>query len=75
MSKIFNWKFSQIVKFLTDNGFILVNTRGSHYFYTGKYNHETRIVTVPFHGSKDIKGRTFKGIVKQSGIPLNKWKV
>jgi predicted RNA binding protein YcfA (HicA-like mRNA interferase family) len=73
--KVFNWTFSQIVKFLNKNGFVYTHVKGSHHYYVGKNNHETRIVTVPFHGSKNIKPRTFKGIVSQSGIPLDKWNV
>ena len=70
---IYNWTFSEVKDFLKDNGFVYSYAKGSHYFYVGNRNHEPRIVQVPFHGSKALKPRTFKAIVKQSGIPLNEW--
>lgn len=71
--KVFNWTFSDIVKFIKEYGFVYTYTKGSHYYYTGHYGGQARIVQVPFHGSKTLKPRTFKGIVKQSGIPLDIW--
>jgi len=71
--RVFNWTFSDVVEFLKKYGFIYTHTKGSHYYYTGKYGGESRIIQVPFHGSKNFKPRTFKGIVKQSGIPLKTW--
>ncbi len=71
--KIFNWTFSKVTEFLKKNDFRYSHTKGSHHYYTGNYGHNPRIVQVPFHGSKTFKPRTFKGIVMQSGIPLNDW--
>jgi len=70
---VFNWRFSDVVEFLKKHGFIYAHAKGSHYYYTGHYDGQPRIVQVPFHGSKSFKPRTFKGIVKQSGIPLKLW--
>lgn len=70
---VFNWTFSDVIEFLKEYRFVYAHTEGSHYYYAGKYGGEPRIVQVPFHGSKPFKPRTFKGIVKQSGIPLNIW--
>ncbi|MBU4204714.1 type II toxin-antitoxin system HicA family toxin [Patescibacteria group bacterium] len=70
---VFNWNFSSVVDFLKKHGFTYTHAKGSHYYYTGHYNHQPRIVQVPLHGSKSFKPRTFKGIVKQSGIPLKIW--
>jgi predicted RNA binding protein YcfA (HicA-like mRNA interferase family) len=70
---IFNWNFSDVVDFLEKHSFIHTNTKGSHYYYTGHYNHQPRIVQVPRHNEKSLKPRTFKAIVKQSGIPLKTW--
>jgi predicted RNA binding protein YcfA (HicA-like mRNA interferase family) len=76
MSKsFFNWTFNQVTRFLNKNGFFYTHAKGSHHYYTGIRNHETKIVVVPFHGSKPIKPRTFKSIVLQSGIPIDKWMV
>jgi predicted RNA binding protein YcfA (HicA-like mRNA interferase family) len=73
VKSVFNWTFTDIEKFLKSNGFIYAHTKGSHYFYTGHYAGQPRIVQVPRHSSKSLKPRTFKGIVKQSGIPQKLW--
>lgn len=70
---IFNWTFSNVVEFLKKYNFVYSHTKGSHYYYVGKYDDKPRIVQVPFHGSKTFKPRTFKGMIKQSGIPLKIW--
>jgi len=70
---VFNWTFSGVVEFLKKFGFIYSHSKGSHYYYVGKYAGNPRIVRVPFHGSKAFKPRTLKGMVRQSGIPLNIW--
>ncbi|MCX6720354.1 MAG: type II toxin-antitoxin system HicA family toxin [Candidatus Staskawiczbacteria bacterium] len=70
---VFNWTFSDVEKLLRENHFSLSNIKGSHYYYTGNYGHQPRIVQVPRHSSKSLKPRTFKAIVKQSGIPLKIW--
>jgi len=70
---VFNWTFSDVVDFLKKNNFVYAYTKGSHYYYIGHYGNKPRIVQVPFHGSKNFKPRTFKGIIIQSGIPLTTW--
>jgi len=70
---IFNWTFTDVEKFLKQHGFIYAHAKGSHYFYTGHYGGQPRIVQVPFHGSKTLKPRTLKGIIKQSGILKEEW--
>ena len=70
---IFNWTFSDIAAFLRKHGFVYSYARGSHYYYTANSNDQERIVQVPFHGSKNLKPKSFKAIVVQSGIPLNVW--
>lgn len=70
---VFNWTFSDVVDFLKKYSFIYAHTKGSHYYYVGKYGGKPRIVQVPFHGSKTFKPRTLKSMVRQSGIPLNLW--
>jgi predicted RNA binding protein YcfA (HicA-like mRNA interferase family) len=70
---VFNWTFSDIVDFLKKYNFVYAHAKGSHYYYIGNYGGKPRIIQVPFHGSKTLKPRTFKGIVIQSGIPLNIW--
>jgi len=71
--RIFNWTFTDVVEFLEKYGFVYLHVKGSHYYYVGKYGNQPRIVRVPFRGSKTFKPRTLKGMIKQSGIPLNIW--
>ena len=75
MSKgVFNWTFSDVVKFLKSKGFRHIDTAGSHYHYMAVIGGVTRLVQVPFHGQTAIKPRTFKSIVAQSGIPMKDWR-
>lgn len=68
--RIFNWTFTDVEKFLRKHNFKLGHVEGSHYYYVGS---GSRIVQVPFHGSKNLKPRTMKGIILQSGIPQDVW--
>lgn len=72
-NNLFNWTFNDVVRFLKDYGFTWNYTKGSHYFYVGKYNKQFRQVCIPFHGSKTISPKTMKGIILQSGIEKEKW--
>ncbi len=69
----YNWTAEDVVRFLKAHGFVLNHTKGSHYYYVGHYSGVFRQVCVPFHGSKTIKIRTLKGIIRQSGVPREKW--
>lgn len=73
MRRVFNWSFDDVDRFLRDNNFIQHYVKGSHFYYRGYVNKELKIVCVPFHGSRSIKPRTIKGIIKQSGISKEKW--
>ena len=68
-----NWGFADVKRFLNDHHFQHSHTEGSHYYYVGAYGGVTRQVSVPFHGSKAIHPKTMKSIVRQSGIPQEKW--
>lgn len=68
-----NWSPEDVVRFLKDHNFYLNYTKGSHYYYVGRTDKAFRQVCVPFHGSKSIKPRTLKGIIRQSGIPQTEW--
>jgi len=67
---LLNWTFTDVEKFLRRNHFRLAHVKGSHYFYIGP---KARIVQVPFHGSKSLKPRTLKGVIRQSGIDQKFW--
>lgn len=71
--RLYNWTAEDVVRFLKDNGFHLNHSRGSHMYYVGHAGGQFRQVCVPFHGGRVIKPRTFKGIIKQSGIPQSVW--
>ena len=68
-----NWTAEDVVRFLKAHGFKLNHTKGSHCFYVGRAGGTFRQVCVPFHGSRVIKPRTLKGIIRQSGIPKEVW--
>ncbi len=70
---VFNWSFKDIEKVLKEHDFTHSHTKGSHYYYTGNYGKQPRIVQVPRHTSDVLKPKTFKAIVRQSGIPLSVW--
>jgi len=66
---VFNWTFNNVINFLKNHGFIYAHTKGSHHYYVK----QKFIVQVPYHGSKALKPRTLKGIMKQSGMPKEVW--
>ena len=59
-------RFRELEKQLLDDGWSLVDVRGSHH----QYKHPTKPgkVTVPEHGGKDINLITLKSIMKQAGL-------
>jgi len=68
-----NWTAEDVVRFLKAHDFRLNHTKGSHYFYAGHAGGAFRQVCVPFHGSRTLKPRTLKGIIRQSGISQAEW--
>jgi len=70
---VFNWKFTEVVTILKENGFRLNHTKGSHCFYVGYVNNKTRQVCVQKHGSMTFKPRTLKSMIEQSGLSKDKW--
>lgn len=56
-----------MIKRLQEAGFNLLHVRGSHHIL----GNGTRKVTVPVHGSADLKTGTLKSIEKQSGVKLS----
>ncbi len=69
----YNWIAEDVVRFLKAHGFSLNYTKGSHYYYAGNAGGTFRQVCIPFHGSRTIKPRTLKGIIRQSGISQAEW--
>mgnify|MGYP001587377557 FL=1 len=70
---IFNWTAEDVVRFLKQRHFLHIYSKGSHMFYCGCVNGESKQVCIPFHGSQILKPRTLKGIICQSGIPQSEW--
>ena len=63
-----NWNYKQVKNILMENNFVLINTRGSHHYFSGNVGGIPRTVTVPFHGNSSIKTGTVKSIIIQSGL-------
>jgi len=58
----------EVEKILLKNGFIYVNTVGSHKHFS---NRTTKAhTTIPFH-SQDLPTGTLRSIVRQSQLPIN----
>lgn len=58
-------KPKDLIKLLEQNGFVQINSNGSH---RKLYNVETKkTVIVPFH-NKDLKKGTEQGILKDAGL-------
>ncbi|MBP6881480.1 MAG: type II toxin-antitoxin system HicA family toxin [Candidatus Pacebacteria bacterium] len=72
-SPLRGWSSSDVIKFLKKNGFVLHRSSGSHFHYKKQVGSTHYLVTVAFHGNKDIPMGTLNSIVRQSGIPKNQW--
>ncbi len=68
MPKLPTIKPREVIKALERAGFILVRQKGSHRIYV-----KNRLgVTVPYH-NKDLKPKTLKHIIKQSGLEIEEF--
>lgn len=80
MTRLKNWPFEVLVKFLKAYGFKHGHTDGSHYFYNGRILGEDRVVQV-IHSKREKKcqsNKTMKLAVRNSNIPeefFREWKV
>ena len=68
-----NWTFTAVITFLRAHGFRETHSRGSHFYYAGRYDGAPRQTHVQFHGAKAIHPRTLKAVIRQSGIPQAEW--
>lgn len=59
------WSAHDAMKFLKQNGFSLHRSRGSHFHYKGDVGGSVRLVTVAFHGKRDIPLGTMNSMVRQ----------
>lgn len=72
-SPLGGWTSYDVIKFLKKNGFVLHRSSGSHFHYKKQVGSMSYLVTVAFHGSRDIPMGTLNSIIRQSGLPKNQW--
>jgi predicted RNA binding protein YcfA (HicA-like mRNA interferase family) len=59
----------RVIRALERAGFVVDRVVGSHYVLASR-NDPGRAVTVPFHGSRDLKPGTLRSIIRQSGLTV-----
>lgn len=62
----------RVIRALQQAGFVIDRTRGSHYVMTYPGN-PSRTVTVPFHGSRDLRTGTLRSIIRQAGLTVDEF--
>ena len=63
-------KAREIIKAIEADGWRLARTTGGHHHY--RHPDKPGLVTVPMHGSADVKLAVLRSIEKQSGLKLRK---
>ena len=64
----------QLIEALRKKGYDVFNIRGSHhYFHRWEGDRWSPIVTVPVHGSKILKLKTLKNILKQADLSVEEF--
>lgn len=58
-----------VIRALERAGFVVDRIVGSHYVLAHRSN-PSRAVTVPYHGSRDLKPGTLRSIIKQAGLSI-----
>ncbi len=59
----------RVIRALERAGFVVDRVVGSHHVLTLPGD-PSRTVTVPFHGSRDLKPGTLRAIIKQAGFTV-----
>ncbi|MEI8372659.1 MAG: type II toxin-antitoxin system HicA family toxin [Planctomycetota bacterium] len=59
-------KFSELVRLLVQNGFVIIKEKGSIRYY-GKTGWP-RLIRVDYHGSKEVPSGTCNSILKAAGL-------
>jgi len=54
-------------------GFVVDRGRGSHYLLADP-DDPARAVTVPFHGTKELRPGTLRNIIRQTGLTVEKFR-
>ena len=63
----------QVLKALRLAGFTVDRVVGSHYVLVHPED-SARAVTVPFHGTRDLKPGTLRGIIRQAGLSVEEFR-
>lgn len=72
MGKLSRLGSRKVIQKLKKAGFVETHQRGSHLYL--KSEDETKIVTVPVHGSKDIPiGTLYNIVVRQAGLSIEEF--
>ncbi len=72
MGKLSRLSSRKVIQKLKKAGFTETHQRGSHLYLKNKDN--TKIVTVPVHGSKDIPiGTLYNIVVRQAGLSVEEF--
>lgn len=59
----------RVVRALETAGFVVERISGSHHLLVHRDN-PARAVTVPVHGSRDLKPGTLRAIIRQAGLSV-----
>ena len=68
MPKLPILKPKEAIRVVEKAGFVFVRQKGSHKIYTK----ENLLVVIPYH-NKDLKPKTLKHIIRQSGLSLEEF--
>jgi predicted RNA binding protein YcfA (HicA-like mRNA interferase family) len=63
----------QVLAALRRAGFIVDRVSGSHHLLIHPAD-PGRMVTVPFHGARDLKPGTLRSIIRQSGLSVEEFR-
>lgn len=63
----------QVLAALRRAGFVVDRVVGSHHVLAHP-DDPRRAVTVPFHGSKDLKAGTLRSIIRQAGLTVEEFR-
>lgn len=64
---------SAVVRALTRTGFVIDRIVGSHHLLVHPSD-PMRTVTVPVHGSRDLKPGTLRAIIRQAGFSVEEFR-
>lgn len=73
MSQLPSVSAKEVLRALHKAGFFVARTKGSHRILA-HHDDPTRMVTVPYHGSRDLKPGTLRNILKQAGLTAQQFR-